>query len=209
MANLHTRISDIYHDIRRRNMCTEFKVKEKRIRIGTPYEQVCEFAETESGDRMIQQSGTGEKYFTVINRYAKNLLEEYFYNTMQDAVRMVKEGYADDLYINSNKEGMCIEAIPIVYLNREYGKKIHEETLKSLDDFDTKYILKLAYLPNPDGDEISVIVPTKFDSYDDANSKVQYYAKAISMYFESIVGKDNYSADKIISRITPALVEKE
>ena len=191
-------------------MNTTYTLEEMTIREGTPFEKKGLFAITDKGPRMIQKSGSGEQFFTVCNRYAANMLEELYYNRAEDAIRMVKEGYADDLYFNGEDEDICLEPIPVIYLNREYGEKIHKGTLESLKSFVLKYIIKLSYDPHDGRDKVTVTVPVKFNTYEEAAVKVEYYATALSMYFESIFGKDqNYSPDNIYADVVSALVEKE
>lgn len=117
---------------------------------------------------MIESEG-GKEFYRVYNPYNKyeiGIVRKYrFWNRIGDAIRAVRDGYGDEIVQGINS---CCYSVRH-YIDREYGEKVREETLKKYSNSEIFYTLEYRYVYPTVDDNVTVY--TK----DEYNNKLMYF----------------------------------
>ena len=178
-------------------MKIEFTVGEHTFNKGTEYEKTAKCAFVEGKAHRIQKSKEGYEYFEIENPYVsktagttvENELARIFYNRICDAIRAVRDGYADALYAREGFFGGTSTTRPVVLIDRVKGEELRAKTLEGFKNSKFGYSIKFGSKNSMSGpmfvtetglsgifvDEDKVAF---FPDYESAKTKVDEYIEA-------------------------------
>lgn len=164
----------------------------------------------------IKESEEYGKYFKIRNPYSSTLLGKYFYNCIADAVKAVKEGFADAIRVTNQNVPFIGGHIDVCYfLDREIGEQLRAKTINGWKDAKFAFCLTMGnknslsgYLKvASDYSRISMFDnPYKYKVFDTPEAAVEFAESLINIarsFVDKLIlsNKDENAVNKICDEI--------
>lgn len=202
-------------------MKTKFTVEMRKLFEGTERECIKECAVTEDGEVYQLSELDGIKYFYIDNPYDKSSLSaRRFYNRIYDAVRAVREDYADALV---GPTGDCIFSFstkPVVFLDRDKAEEYRQKTLDGWKDAEFGYSVYCGSKKSMSGysevfenGDFGILASGKqmiFKTEDEAKAKLNEYVDKAREIAKTIANAENPGEEysNMINSNTPFVIER-
>lgn len=173
---------------------------------GTELEEIADTAITEDGKRhKIQKLSDGTEYFTIDNPYTdeNNKSRYMFYGYIEDAIKAIREHYADCMISGAKTNVFNSGDYPIVLLDRKKGEEYWKQSVDGWEGTKFGYIIKSGdknsfggYSPLNENGESSRFNPKEIKYYntrEEAENKLNNWIKDTK---EFVKGYFNTSEDK-------------
>ena len=197
---------------------TKFRRTRCIVQQGTQFERVADTVITDDGNmHIIQKMKDGTEYFYIDNPYAdEHHFAKYFIGRIGDAIRSIREDYADVLIGGNGRDIFSSGNYPAVLLDREKGEEYRAKSKEGWKDtkfgwviqFGSKYSFGGYYTASETGEAahkslVKEIKPKVYDTKEEAEAQFKkWHAEALEYAKKYVeVFDDEKKRDEVFDEI--------
>jgi hypothetical protein len=203
---------------------TKYTIENRICYKGTKFEAVKKCAITEDGEEhIIQVMKDGTEYFYIDNPYDKSFAGKVFHGKIGDALRAIKEEYADALLCGDHINVFSASDSPVILLDRDKGEKYRQMSIEGFKDAKIGYIIRLGgrfsfggyHGVSQDGNWSYIDKPFVYTSYNDAKIKLDNFVNTAKNLAKKVVKEKkidllfNKELSDMVSHIAQDMINDE